>query len=195
MASNYGHVYSKPTHRIKCDGKRYMDIHDPHNFEHYRNMATRQHPERSGCTWELVPIQRRGTLQPKYISHVVRNSEIPGRPAKEDNDCTVKALMYCTGWTYEQAHDIMRRETNRELGRGVKNYPLFRMLEKYGKRVDMSTLKGKTAQTILPQLDPARRYYVKVRNHVFAYIDGRVVDSYFQRPRVRVQAIWEIEKQ
>jgi len=114
------------------------------------------------------------------------------RMRDERHDCTVRALACAKGISYDEAHACMNAY-GRESRRGVKNATLtvayesagFKMAAIFGTtkkarflkhcHPDVPNFKGTTLKKLLPILGKGR-YIVGIRGHVFAVVDGVVMD-------------------
>lgn len=129
----------------------------------------------------------------------------------EARDCTVRALANALGAPYKLAHKILAKAGRRE-GRGMSFEPLYKVYTRlgfdlvafYGETKTVKYLrqefsfipheKGITLARMLPRLQNGR-YIVKVDGHVFAVVDGKVLD-YGENPSgSRVMALFKLEKQ
>lgn len=108
-----------------------------------------------------------------------------GRIAGEKNDCTVRALMLVTRLTYEQAHEALRRRCGRKNGHGT--WPRHAYAEHGGV---FKYAEGRpTLAAVLATL--GRGFYIlSTKDHVFAVIDGKVIDTHINGARCRVTEIW-----
>jgi hypothetical protein len=126
----------------------------------------------------------------------------------ESKDCTVRALACAAGWTYEQAHEHMRKTVNRQQGRGViaelceKAYKAagFELTDIFGVTKKSRYLarifpnvphsKGMSFKRLLPELTKGR-YIVGIRGHVFAVVNGHVFDFGHIPAKASVTEIYE----
>jgi hypothetical protein len=112
-----------------------------------------------------------------------------GRIKGERLDCTVRALAIChASMTYADAHAHMRKHGRADM-HGMKFRRIDDALTELGaKRIDTSE------RITVAQF--AKRfargiYYVSIRAHVFAMIDGRQVDMQATGIRTRVDGAWK----
>lgn len=115
--------------------------------------------------------------------------------AGEHNDCTVIATALVTGWSYEDA-----RRYTAELGRkprsGFRTALIAGALERDGFGVTpVPAARAGGAQytmTTIGRRYRSGRYFVRVKQHVAALIDGQVLDWTAGR-RHRVTHVWKVE--
>lgn len=105
----------------------------------------------------------------------------------ERNDCTVKALALTCQIPYEQSHEVFRK-LGRRKGRGFRTMLAFPSFRKLGFQFEKITnqyggdtpLQPGTAYRYTPKtigkLCKKGRYLAFCRGHVFAVIDGKVMD-------------------
>lgn len=110
------------------------------------------------------------------IDQVFRRSAELG----EDNDCSVKAVALACDLPYDAAHAAFE-DAGRRHGRGV-NWPQISKALK-GLKVNtqpISHLRQPNGSCYTPKtisrLLPFGRYLVYTRNHMFALVDGEVLD-------------------
>ena len=106
---------------------------------------------------------------------------------KEKNDCTVRATAACIGMPYEDVHKRMA-DLGRKNGKGF----IFRYsngLEDF--HLDtVPHLSCKRLSSILPELQKGR-FIVKISRHVFAVIDGIIVDLKKPNPNCIVKMVYK----
>jgi hypothetical protein len=133
------------------------------------------------------------------------------RFANEENDCTVRALANVMGLPYPLAHKIMTK-AGREIGKGVRFDTWHEVYTRFGlsllsvhgttqgaryiahKIKSAQVESGGTLAKIMPRLRSGR-FVVKVRGHVFAVIDGKILDYGNNPAGSKVQAIYKLEQQ
>ena len=117
--------------------------------------------------------------------------DAPDRFAGESKDCTVRALCNCLGVSYRTAHAIMQKHAGRKPNSGPQwNLYTNTMLSlgfkgtAYGSGATAKYLqaskgfKGRAGITIaklLPTLP--ERAIIGIRGHVFAVVNGQILDS------------------
>jgi hypothetical protein len=129
----------------------------------------------------------------------------------EANDCTVRALANAAGLPYKLAHKIMAR-AGRENGKGLffkQWHPVytrlgFKLQAVYGTtkgaryiKQEIKTvpaLAGITLENLLPSLKTGR-YIVKQRGHVFALVDGKILDYGVNMAGTKIQAVYKLDSQ
>jgi hypothetical protein len=117
------------------------------------------------------------------------------RALGEHNDCTVKALTAATGLPYDVCHAAMAKfgRPNRKgcnwhsVGGKAAEYLGFKMTQ-----LDYSRYNAKTMITAARDRNlRSGRYVVRVRGHVAALVDGKVIDWTAGR-RHAIKAVYEI---
>lgn len=130
----------------------------------------------------------------------------PGRPAGEDNDCAVQALATTANVPYAFAHKALRGQTGRVVGKGTPTIALAAYLDAPGAKCRARFVRlpygsptygapegaaGVTLRTFCRQ-HPKGRFYVLVRGHALAVIDGDVVDGWEGSDLRLVKAAWKV---
>lgn len=110
------------------------------------------------------------------IDQVFRRSAELG----EDNDCSVKAVALACGLPYDAAHAAFE-DAGRRHGRGVLTPQIFKALKVLKINTQpISHLRQPNGSRYTPRtisrLLPFGRYLVYTRGHVFALVDGQVLD-------------------
>lgn len=144
------------------------------------------------------------------MSRIKSESTGAQRFDNEAKDCTVRALANAAGMPYKLAHRIMSK-AGRKQGKGMYFEPLhdvysrlgFRLLGVYGdtkeakyigRFLQMDRQQGMTLAKAMNRLQQGR-YIVKVSGHVFAVVDGKVLDYGDNPAGSRVQALYRLEQQ
>lgn len=124
----------------------------------------------------------------------------------EANDCTVRALANALGIPYKLAHKIMAK-AGRKDGSGVHVTAWHPVYERLGitlqsihgstngaKYLEHMTKRqrqdGITLERLLPRLGNGR-YIIKIRGHVLAVVNGKVLDYGNNQAGSRVQAVYK----
>ncbi len=97
---------------------------------------------------------------------------------RQKNDCTVRALAIVTGWTYDQAYDLLKK-ADRRSHRGFRLGPWlqskgYKLSEWEIAPLALPAVKGERRMnpvTFIKQ-NPYGRWIVKTAGHVFAIVDG-----------------------
>jgi hypothetical protein len=122
-------------------------------------------------------------------------------------DCAVRALANATEKTYAECHDIFK-QNGRESGKATKHNIVHQTYISNGMRLVCSfgttndaryvtavygvpNLKGTTLAKILKSLQDGK-FIVSVRSHVFAVIDGDVIDNQVLSGAQSVTALYEV---
>lgn len=128
----------------------------------------------------------------------------------ESKDCTVRALANAAGMPYKLAHKIMEKQ-GRQPNRGLYFEPLhqayirmgFKLMGVYGRTngsryiagsLNVEPKQGTTLGKILMELQSGR-YIVKIRGHVLAVVDGKILDYGNNSAGSRVAAVYKLEQQ
>ena len=132
------------------------------------------------------------------------------RFANEENDCTVRALANAAGLPYQLAHKILAK-AGRQQGRGMFTKDWHPVYTRLGFKLQsihgttrgarfmahmtgVAAQQGITLSKLLPRLRQGR-YAVKVSGHIFAVVDGKVLDYGNNPAGCKVQAIYKLEQQ
>jgi hypothetical protein len=128
----------------------------------------------------------------------------------ESNDCTVRALANVLGAPYKLAHKIMAAAGRKQNhGMGFDDWhPVYtrlglRLVSLHGttngaryisKKLGIQAAAGTTLANLLPSLRDGR-YLLKYRGHVFAVVNGKVLDYGDNPAGTRIQAVYKLDKQ
>ena len=121
----------------------------------------------------------------KIIPHEITDC---GRTPGEAADCSVRALAHCLGIGYGEAHAKMAAFGRKDrCGFSFRNWAAN--LEALGleQRPDLSCM---TLERALPEMSSGR-FICRVSGHFFAVVDGRVMDSWHQKPRRRLLMVYQ----
>jgi hypothetical protein len=129
----------------------------------------------------------------------------------EEKDCTVRALANVLSAPYPLIHKVLAK-AGRKPRRGVVFdhwHPVYtrlglRLLSVHGRSRASKYIAGKvqgvdvsdgcTLGRLLPTLQQGR-YVVKIQQHVFAVVDGKVLDYSAMSDGCRVHAVYKLEQQ
>jgi hypothetical protein len=128
----------------------------------------------------------------------------------ESNDCTVRALANVLGAPYKLAHRIMAA-AGRKQNHGMRFddwHPVYtrlglRLVSLHGTtkgaryasyKLGIRPAAGTTLANLLPSLQKGR-YLLKYSGHVFAVIDGKVLDYGDNPAGTRIQAVYKLDNQ
>jgi hypothetical protein len=125
----------------------------------------------------------------------------------EANDCTVRALANATGMPYNLAHRIMAK-AGRKVGSGVHVTTWHSVYERLG--VTLQSIHGTTngarflahmtgrqqqagitLEKLIPMLGSGS-FIIKQRGHVFAVVNGKVLDYGNNLAGCKVQAVYKV---
>lgn len=143
----------------------------------------------------------------RYIAPVALGASCKNPMMKEGLDCTVRALANAKEIPYEEAHAIMA-SFGRQQGKGCA---FDRMHEAYssnglefvcsfGTTLDATwvssviggyRLSGRSVKSLLKELQNGK-YIVSVRKHVFAVIDGEIVDNMMISGNIPCTALYKV---
>ena len=133
----------------------------------------------------------------------------------ENNDCTVRALTNAhPDMSYWVAHGLLEK-AGRVRGQAVASpvwMPVYiaarfcpvatfgttkgalitkALIEKAAGKGAVPHNSGVTIANLLPTLNKNKRYIVKIRGHVFAVVEGMVIDKGVTKAEASVQAVFE----
>ena len=130
----------------------------------------------------------------------------------EANDCTVRALANAYGMPYKLAHRIMGK-AGRKQGKGPKLDIMHKTYTRLGFEIDRihgetnaarylwkylavghTKYRGTTLGSILPLLSIGR-FIVLIRGHVFAVVNGEVLDYGDNPTNCSVAAVYKLPEQ
>jgi hypothetical protein len=128
----------------------------------------------------------------------------------EENDCTVRALANALGMPYKLAHGILARAGRKpKHGMVVTDWqPVYERLgiklqSVHGNtkgarfvshKYNIERKAGITLERLLPSLQQGR-YIIKIRGHVLAVVNGKVLDYGYNAAGSRVAAVYKLEQQ
>ncbi len=105
---------------------------------------------------------------------------------RETNDCTVRATATALDIPYLEAHAKLAA-----IGRKPRRGISYRTTtEKLG--LEHCPEYSGTLKTVIAALAPGR-YVLRKARHVFAVVDGVVVDSFLPNPRCRIKAVYRVK--
>lgn len=113
----------------------------------------------------------------------------------ESKDCTVRAIAEAYAVDYAVAHAACKR-AGRKDRKGMTGFCTKVSTGKFfelGLHTMLPEFSTRRLSTVLPRLNPARRYMVLVSGHTFAVTGGKIKDSFVNRAGRIVKAIWQIE--
>lgn len=116
------------------------------------------------------------------------------RRPRQKNDCTVRALALTRGMRYDAAYDQLKA-----FGRGCgERFDMARWLngQSWANKIAFPAVKGQPRMNPAEfcRLHPSGTYICRVAKHVFAVIDGVVMDDRPVRADRCVYTAWRIEK-
>jgi hypothetical protein len=118
--------------------------------------------------------------------------------SKETNDCVVRALSLVSNLPYENVHKIVRTHLNRKRGRGVKKSLILNLFKNekalIKKHLNFTAWEMSGVKTInqLIKTKPNGTFFILVRQHATAVIDGKVADTFAKN--WHIQNCWQILK-
>lgn len=118
---------------------------------------------------------------------------------RENNDCTVVALAASVGMEYQEAHEHIRVKCQRSPNAGVSwrfmaNLDMFNFAGNEMHRMEFKC-RGKEHNITLNQFCkryPKGRFYVLVKGHALAVVDG-VIHDHSYKPRRHVLMAYKVE--
>lgn len=147
---------------------------------------------------KIVPKQRTRKVGPRVaptydyaFSSGGRGKEFEG----ERNDCTVRALAIALEAPYDWAHAYMKAN-GRKMGRRFRADNAYQKAEYAGQKLSTPRMFGrKSRKTLAAHLQSGelpKRCILHVTGHVFAVVNGVLMDTTMVRPRCMIRAIWEV---
>lgn len=112
-----------------------------------------------------------------------------GRPAGEENDCSVRALSNVSALSYEEAHALIGERCGRKRGKGPEAYAYRDLLDSMATRLPYDSLVRTLAAFI--KAHPRGVFLVWIRGHALALIDGAIVDTGYCGRRNRLEYAWK----
>lgn len=126
----------------------------------------------------------------------------------ESDDCTVRALACVLDLPYDECHDLLK-SFGRIDGQPINAVAMHRAFESVGIKLvaaygttnsakwnssvwGVKALKGRTLAKLLPELQNGR-FIVELRAHVFAVVDGDVLDIGPMSGAVSVAGLYKCE--
>ena len=109
---------------------------------------------------------------------------------KECSDCTVRATAAAFGIPYTDAHQKLAA-VGRKNRHGVQFKKIYKQL---GLQFHQRWYKGCPVEKVLRTLPPTGRFVVRVTRHVFAVVDGKVIDDSVPNPRQRVKEVYAVQR-
>lgn len=110
---------------------------------------------------------------------------------KETRDCTVVSLAEVCRLDYLEAHKIMRERFKRQNKRGVSVDKFAEILSEYTIKKGPYDWDNKIPLGQFCKKHPVGRYFVVVRGHALAVIDGVIYDHSY-KPRRMVVGAWRV---
>ena len=102
----------------------------------------------------------------------------------EHNDCVVRACTIITGRPYAEIHAAFKAQ-----GRRARCGTKFRMIEPVINR-PLVVVPNRPTVAYFLATHPQGTYGVAIAGHVFAVIDGKILDLFQPGMRCRVKYIW-----
>lgn len=115
---------------------------------------------------------------------------------REKSDCTVRALSNVLQIPYEEAHQFIKKHCKRKNGVGVRTFELLNLFNKnkgvFSKQFNVGIWEEKRFKTVNQLINnkPNGRFYVLVRAHATAVINGQVADMVSKN--WHIEHCWEI---
>lgn len=146
---------------------------------------------------------------PKVRSVIKPVSKGCSRFVGEVDDCTVRALANATDLPYDECHELMQ-SYGRVNGETMCSAKMMKAYQSVGLKFvaafgstksamynaavfNCKRLPGRTLAKLLPELHTGR-YIVEIRGHVFAVVDGDVIDYGNISVAVSVAGLWKVEE-
>lgn len=148
------------------------------------------------------------------ITHLPHHPAEPGYMAadfglEDKNDCVIRAFANVGVDTYPNLRDLFFRKGRKQF-RGTYVTTTHEVAKMFGATYTAIGATGKKRQRFLQMMQcgaddadskgctvaniasryPTGRHIVSVRGHVFALINGRIIDTFATRPRTRVIGVY-----
>jgi hypothetical protein len=109
---------------------------------------------------------------------------------RETNDCTVKAFAIAFNTTYDKAHNHLAKHCGRRPRQGIVSRIVLQPSLRHTKtKVGPYTNSNRITLGAFCKAHPEGRYYVRVKGHAIAVVDGTVYDH---RDSPRRQVTWAL---
>ena len=149
----------------------------------------------------------------KHINEVIKSNGPATKMEKDSNYCTVMALAATFGMSYDKAYDYASKEWSRKKGRGVATLTMLGSFpsavgKEYAKKIlsqevirvkaeqDYKQPQGHTVTrdmtlSTFSKKYPRGKYYILVKGHALAVINGEIVD-HTDKPKRRIRYAWKV---
>lgn len=149
----------------------------------------------------------------KHIDEVIKSNGPATKKATDNNYCTVAALSATFKLSYDQAYDFARDEWSRKKGKGVatsimlRSFPMAVGKEYFKEVLDKQVVRVKAEQDYKQPDGSIKtrdmtlstfskkylrgKYYILVKGHALAVIDGEIVD-HTDKPKRRIRYAWKV---
>jgi len=150
----------------------------------------------------------------KHIDEVIKSNGPATKKATDSNYCTVSALSATFGMSYDKAYDFASKEWSRKKGKGVATITMLGSFPQavgkdYTKKVLSQEVERVRATQDYKQPDgsiktrdmnlstftkkyPRGKYYILVKGHALAIINGEIVD-HTDKPKRRIRYAWKVK--
>ena len=150
----------------------------------------------------------------KHIDQVIKSNGPATKKATDGNYCTVTALAATFGMSYDEAYSFASKEWSRKKGKGVATITMLGSFPQavgkdYAKKVLSQEVERVKAEQDYKQPDGSiktrdmnlstfskkyskGKYYILVKGHALAVIDGEIVD-HTDKPKRRVRYAWKVD--
>jgi hypothetical protein len=149
----------------------------------------------------------------KHINEVIKSNGPATKMQDDKNYCTVTALAATFGMSYDKAYSFASLEWSRKKGRGVATITMLGSFPQavgkdYAKKVLSQEVERVKAEHDYKQPDgsiktrdmnlstftkkyPRGKYYILVKGHALAIINGEIVD-HTDKPKRRIRYAWKV---
>jgi hypothetical protein len=112
---------------------------------------------------------------------------------RQKNDCTVRALALARGIPYDEAYDILKA-AGRKCSRGFA-FPDWLNSQAWAVKMPFPAVKGRRRMNpaTFTKAYPTGVFICRVAKHVFAVIDGVVLDTAENSPDRCIYTAWRID--
>lgn len=149
----------------------------------------------------------------KHINQVIKSNGPATKMEKDTNYCTVATLAATLGISFDKAYDFASKEWSRRRGKGVKTLTMLGSFpqavgKEYSKMILDSVVTRVKAEQDYKQPQghiitrdmtlstfskkyPRGKYYILVKGHALAVINGEIVD-HTDKPKRRIRYAWKV---
>jgi len=150
----------------------------------------------------------------KHIDQVIKSNGPATKKVTDRNYCTVSTLSATFEMSYDEAYSFASKEWGRKRGKGVATIDMLESFPQavgkdYAKKVlsqevvrvkaehdykqpDGSTKTRDMTLSTFSKKYPRGKYYILVKGHALAIINGEIVD-HTDKPKRRIRYAWKVK--